>query len=221
MLALSTSASGGRPARPYHHGNLRPALLAEALRVLAEGEPTSLSLRELARRLDVSHAAPYRHFADKDALLAAIAQQGFELLAGDLEDAAAGHPDEPLRQLADTGWAYVRFALHQPQHFQVMFGVSAVDQAAFPDLHAAGQRAFDVLLRVIERGQRAGSVVPGEPYELAVSAWAQVHGLAMLLRERQLVATNDLESETLVRRCIQVQLAGLARSSEWDGDTGE
>src|SRR5712691_4818265 len=113
---MSTSTDGDRPARPYHHGNLRPALVAEAVRVLAEGDAASLSLRELARRLGVSHAAPYRHFADKDALLAAIAQQGFELLAAEVEAAAAQHPDEPARQLADTGWAYVRFALRQPQH---------------------------------------------------------------------------------------------------------
>src|SRR5579859_4246626 len=119
---MSTSTHAGRPARPYHYGNLRSALLAEALRALAEGGPASLSLRELARRLGVSHAAPYRHFADKDVLLAAIAQQGFELLAAEVEAAAAQHPDESLFQLADMGWAYVRFALRQPQHFQVMFG---------------------------------------------------------------------------------------------------
>src|SRR5689334_12922453 len=111
MLAVSTSSSGARRGQPYHHGNLRAALLAEAVRVLAEADAATLSLRDLARRLGVSHAAPYRHFADKDALLAAIAQQGFELLTAELETAAALHPDEPLRQLADTGWAYVRFAL--------------------------------------------------------------------------------------------------------------
>jgi AcrR family transcriptional regulator len=211
MLSVSTSNSGVRGAtRPYHHGRLRQALLAEALAVLAEGEPSSLSLRELARRLGVSHAAPYRHFADKDALLAAVAQQGFELLTAELEAAAAPHPQDALRQLADTGWIYVRFALHHPQHFQVMFGMSAVTQAAFPDLRAAGLRAFEVLLHVIERGQRAGQVVPGEPYDLATSAWAQVHGLAMLLRERQLAADGDLASEALVRRCIQIHHAGLA-----------
>jgi len=208
---MSTLTAGDRPARPYHHGNLRPALLAEAVRVLAEGDAASLSLRELARRLGVSHAAPYRHFADKDALLAAIAQQGFELLVAQVEAAAAQHPDEPARELADTGWAYVRFALHQPQHFQVMFGRGAPPATAYPEVLAAGQQAFGRLLRVIEDGQRAGRIVSGEPRELAVAAWSQVHGLAILLLDRQLPVVDEAECEALVRRCVQIQQVGLGR----------
>jgi AcrR family transcriptional regulator len=201
-----------RRARPYHHGTLRSALLAEALRVLAEGNPATLSLRELARRLGVSPAAPYRHFADKDALLAAIAQQGFELLSAELDAAAASHPAEPLRQLADTGLAYVHFALQQPQYFQVMFGRAATPQTQFPELLAAGRAAFGSLLRLIESGQRAGLVAPGDPRELAVAAWSQVHGLATLLLEHQLpLADDDTEYEALARRCIQIWHAGLAR----------
>src|SRR5215475_8604929 len=164
---MSTSSSvGGRP-RPYHHGALRPALVAEAVHLLAEGDPAALSLRELARRLGVSPAAPYRHFADKDALLAAVAQEGFERLSAELDAAANAHPDEPLRQLSDTGWAYVHFALSQPQYFQVMFGRAATPQTKYPELLAAGQSAFGVLQRVIDSGQRAERVAPGDPHQLA------------------------------------------------------
>jgi AcrR family transcriptional regulator len=208
---MSTSTPAARRLRPYHHGTLRPALVAEAVRLLAEGNPAALSLRELARRLGVSPAAPYRHFADKDALLAAVAQEGFEHLAAELDGAAAAHPHEPLRQLADVGWAYVRFALHQPQYFQVMFGRAATPQANYPELLAAGQSAFGILQRVIEGGQGAGRVVPGDVRELAVAAWAQVHGLATLLLARQLPLDYDTESEPLVRRCLQIQHAGLAQ----------
>jgi AcrR family transcriptional regulator len=211
MFAMSTSVSPARRARPYHHGNLRPALLAEALRVLEQGDVATLSLRELARRLGVSHAAPYRHFADKDALLAAIAQQGFELLGDGLEDAAALHPDDPQHQLTETGWAYVQFALRHPQHFGVMFGRSTAFQASFPDLLAASRRAFGVLLRVIENGQLAGRFVPGIAHELALAAWSQVHGLATLLRERQLPVDSESDSEALVRRCLNIQQAGIIR----------
>lgn len=207
---MSTSTRGAGPARPYHHGTLRPALVAEAVRLLAEGDPAALSLREVARRLGVSPAAPYRHFADKDALLAAVAQEGFQLLRGELEGAAASHPDEPLPQLADIGWAYVRFALLQPQYFQVMFGRAATPQTRYPELLAAGRSAFGILQRVIEGGQRAGRVAPGDPRELAIAAWAQVHGLATLLLERQLPPEDFAEAEVLVRRCLHIQLVGLA-----------
>jgi AcrR family transcriptional regulator len=207
---MSTSGSEARWRPPYHHGSLRPALLAEAVRVLADHGAAELSLRELARRLGVSHAAPYRHFADKDALLGALAQQGFELLAVDLEQAAAAHPDDALRQLLEIGWVYVRFALRQPQHFQVMFGVREIPQTDYPELLTAGQRAFGVLLGVIEAGQRAGQVAPGDSRELAVAAWTQVHGLATLLSAKQLPAADEQASEALVRRCLQVQHTGLA-----------
>jgi|SRR5579871_1265753 len=214
MWALSTSNPDGSPARPYHHGSLRSALLDEAVRVLAEGDATSLSLRDLARRLGVSHAAPYRHFADKDSLLAAIAEQGFERLASEVDGAATQHPHEPARQLADAGWAYVRFALREPQHFQVMFGRSAPPQATHPHLLAAGQRAFGSLQHIVEEGQRAGVIASGESRELAVAAWSQVHGLATLLLDGQLRVADEVQCEALVRRCLHIQQAGLTPRSD-------
>jgi AcrR family transcriptional regulator len=208
---VSTSTSSAGRGRPYHHGTLPQALVAEAVSVLAEGNPNALSLRELARRLGVSPAAPYRHFVDKQALLVAVAQQGFELLSAELDTSAGVHPDEPLRQFADIGWAYVRFALRQPQYFQVMFGRAATPQTTFPELLAAGQSAFGILQRVIEGGQRSGAVAPGEPRELAVAAWSQVHGLATLLLEGQLALEDDTACEALVRRCLDILQVGLAR----------
>ena len=208
---MSTSSSAAGRPRPYHHGALRSALVAEAVRLLAEGDPAALSLRELARRLGVSPAAPYRHFADKDALLAAVAQEGFERLSVELEAAAEAHPDAPLRQLTDTGWAYVRFALAQPQYFQVMFGRAATPPSKYPQLLTAGQSAFGILQRVIDGGQRAGQVGAGDPHALAVAAWTQVHGLATLLLEGQLPTRDDTECEALVRRCLAILHVGLAR----------
>jgi AcrR family transcriptional regulator len=208
---VSTSTSDASRDRPYHHGSLPQALVAEAVLVLAEGNPNALSLRELARRLGVSPAAPYRHFADKEALLAAVAQQGFELLSAELDNIAGVHPDEPVRQLADLGWAYVRFALRQPQYFQVMFGRAATPQTMYPQLFAAGQSAFGILQRVIEGGQRSGAVAAGESRELAVAAWSQVHGLATLLLEGQLLLEDESAAEALVRRCLDILHVGLAR----------
>src|SRR5262245_18079756 len=171
---MSTSS---RP-RPYHHGRLRAALIAEALRVLAdEGGVEALSLRDLARRLGVSHAAPYRHFPTLDALLAALAEEGFSALAEALERATAGH-DGPVAQLGAAGWAYVRFALEHPHHFRLMFGGRLTGAPEAPGPWAAGRRAYAVLLRCIEAGQAAGRLVPADADELATAAWAQVHGLA-------------------------------------------
>ena len=95
-----------------------------------------------------------------DALLAAFAQQGFELLAGEFDAAAAQHPDEPARQLDDAACAYVHFALRHRHHFQVMFGRGASPLTAYPDLRAAGQHAFPALLRLVEEGQRVGRLPP-------------------------------------------------------------
>jgi AcrR family transcriptional regulator len=192
--------------RAYHHGNLRPALIAEALRVLAEGNSAALSLRELARRLGVSHAAPYRHFGDKDALLAAIAEEGFQLLADALDQAATLEPDDPLGQLTATGLAYVRFALDHPHHFGVMF--SSLPSTS-PSLLSAGRRAFEVLVRTIQTGQQAGLVAMRDPRELATVAWAEVHGLVTLLLNRQLSVATDAAVEVLVRRCCGMLIDGL------------
>src|SRR5215467_8023087 len=106
--------------KPYHHGNLREALLEAAIRLIAEVGPTAFTLREVARRAGVSHNAPYRHFQDKDDLMAAVAAQGFqELTAAMLE--AAGQRSDVREQLKQAGLGYVTFALRCPEHFTVMF----------------------------------------------------------------------------------------------------
>src|SRR5499425_1218502 len=108
--------------KPYHHDNLREALLEEAVRLIGEAGPGALTLREVARRAGVSHNAPYRHFRDKDDLLAAIAQEGFERLTATIRTAAA-KKRIPFEQLESAGIAYVEFAQAQPEHFSVMFSV--------------------------------------------------------------------------------------------------
>src|SRR5271169_3639688 len=106
--------------RPYHHGNLREALLQGAVRVVAELGPAAFTLREVARRAGVSHNAPYRHFRDKDALLAAVAAQGFRELTVAMREAGERQL-KPLDKLKQSGLAYVAFAVRRPEHFTVMF----------------------------------------------------------------------------------------------------
>jgi len=165
--------------RSYHHGDLRRALLDEALRLIEKEGPRALTLREVARRAGVSQAAPYHHFADKEAMLAAVAEEGFvELLAAQVEarDAAG---DEPIARLQGLGRGYIRFAVQHPAHYRVMF-VGAVEIPKHAALHEAAHRTFEALMDVVVEGQKAGVLRSGNPSELAVIVWSMMHGLAML-----------------------------------------
>ncbi|MCI4045531.1 MULTISPECIES: TetR/AcrR family transcriptional regulator [unclassified Streptomyces] len=155
--------------RTYHHGDLRRAVLTAALDVIATEGPTGLSLRDLARRAGVSHAAPAHHFKDRTGLLTAVAAEGYALFA----DALTGAPD-----LRERGVAYVRFAATHPAHFQVMFqpGLYRTDD---PDLLAARARATDALRAGVADLPPDGR---GEDDRLAgVAAWSLAHGFATLL----------------------------------------
>ncbi|MGW4777785.1 TetR/AcrR family transcriptional regulator [Streptomyces filamentosus] len=153
-----------RNRNTYHHGDLRQAVLTAALEVIEADGPGALSLRDLARRAGVSHAAPAHHFGDRTGLLTAIAAQGFGLLADAL---AAG------TSLADRGRRYVRFAADHPAHFQVMFA-PALLRPDDPDLTAARDRAGAAL--------RAGVAgLPGpDPRATGIAAWSLAHGFATL-----------------------------------------
>lgn len=198
------------PAR-YHHGDLREALLAAGLELLGDDSPAALSLRAVARRVGVSHAAAYRHFTDKAELLAAIAEQGFALLGAQMaaEVAAAG-ADHEARFIA-CAVAYMRFAQAHPRHFRVMFSGWTDDRARYPALSAAAEVAHTAVLGVVQTGQAAGAIVPGDAQVIALSAWASIHGLAALLLERQLLAPADvpIDGERLARRMARLLFNGL------------
>lgn len=157
------------PRRPYHHGDLRRAILAAALDVIAADGPSALSLRDLARRAGVSHAAPAHHFKDRTGLLTAIAAEGFGLLAGTLNEAA---------DLKDAGVRYVRFAREHPAHFQVMFTPELL-RADDLELTTARTLAGDALRGAVS-AVRPESL--GIDSRLAgVAAWSLAHGFATLL----------------------------------------
>lgn len=154
----------------------------EALALIDERGLAAMTLREIARRIGVSHAAPYRHFADRRALLTALSAEGSALLAARIHaalDAAGG--DLRARFLA-AGFAYVRFALDHPALFQVMYS-SELD-AEDPTLRAAKQETFGILLRFIAEAQRQGAFPPGDVEALAIPIWAMHHGLATLAATR-------------------------------------
>jgi AcrR family transcriptional regulator len=167
-----------QPGRPYHHGNLKQALIDAAINLIAEVGPHGFTLREVARRAGVSHNAPYRHFRDRNELLAFVAAQGFHRLTASMKRAAA-QADDAGERLRFGGRGYVNFALRWPQHFIVMFDLPS-DQDRQADYQAAAQEAFHTLLGYIEECQRAGLLPEGDPNPLALAAWSTVHGIARL-----------------------------------------
>jgi len=187
-------------------------LLKAAATLVAERGPQGFSLREVARRARVSEAAPYWHFASKEALLAAVAEEGFVALAALMAEVCERVKD-PHRRLQELGLAYVRFALEHPSHLRVMFGPEIRDKSSHPRLKAAGDRAFGLLVSTIADGQRAGRVQRGDAEELAVAAWALVHGLSALIIDGQLRkrVPNERAAQRLATKATKLLQTGLAR----------
>jgi AcrR family transcriptional regulator len=165
-------------ARPYHHGQLKQALIDAAVTLVGEVGPQGFTLREVARRAGVSHNAPYRHFRDKDELVAAVAQQGFERLTVAMKRSAARGSTAPER-LRLCGRGYVSFALRWPEHFSVMFELPS-NQEKYPNYTAAGAEAFATLSAFIIECQETGALAAGDPRPLALLSWSMVHGVAKL-----------------------------------------
>ncbi len=188
----------------YHHGNLRADLLKRAEAVLAESGADGLSLRALARDLGVSHAAPSRHFRDRQALLDALAVSGFTTLNARMGQAAAG-PEPVADRLAELGRTYVRFAVEHAPLLNLMFTVKH-DSASTQELRDLGHESLAIAARLIAEGQAASEVRPGDPAALAQVAFSSMHGLAVLAVGSLL---EDTPLEAAVELTLEVLLAGL------------
>jgi AcrR family transcriptional regulator len=193
----------------YHHGDLQRALIDAAVALISESDVKSLSLRQVAKKVGVSHAAPYRHFEDKTALLAVVAAEGFRDFTNYLKGGVATAPDDPRQQLTATGQAYLRFALDRPAHFQVMFGEFPIFESKYEPLIKVSNQSFQVLIDVIESGQRQGVFRPGDAHQMGLCAWSQVHGLALLLLAGRLGAMDADAIATLSATMTDILLAGL------------
>ena len=163
--------------KPYHHGDLRRQLITVGEDVLAERGLAGLSLREVARRLGVSHNAPFKHFPSREALLAAMAETGFEELGQRLAAADAGPPEQ---YVVARGMAYVGFALDRPTLFRLMFS-GEIDMDRFPELAQQAQWSLAAV------GGRIADAFGSEAIaDATLSAWAFVHGLSNLLLDGQI-----------------------------------
>ena len=189
-------------ARRYHHGELRTALVGAALALLTEGGADALSLRAVARRAGVSAMAPYRHYPDKEALLAAVAVQGFDGLRDVLraaDTAAAGDP------LVAQAVAYVRYAEENPALFRLMFGPARV--GAHPALEAAGEAAYAVLAARVA----AQTPADADREACALGCWSLVHGLASLFLDGRVGDKTTAPRDGLTRRVAETILGGAGR----------
>jgi len=211
---MTNAESISPEARPYHHGDLRRALIEAALALVTEEQDWSFSLRNVARRAGVSHNAPYNHFADKAALLAAVAAEGFEALRARLLSATAG-TEAPGAALGAAALGYVSRGVENPALYRLMFGPALAtpfgDRPA--EARSAGAKARAVLDDIILRGARSGAfaIAPDDRRALdmaALSAWSLVHGLTMLVID-DLPGTR-LPLDQLLGAVMGVLVKGLA-----------
>jgi len=208
-----------KPSRPYHHGNLRRALLDEALATIGSDGVEGLTLREIGARVGVSRSALYRHFADKRALLAAVATEGFRTLRREL--VAAWEAGGRGRAGFDAmGVAYVRFSVASPAHYRVMFGGFVDAKAGDAELDTEAAGAFQALVDALAALQRDGLVRGDDTLTMARFVWANVHGVAMLGIDGQLRQPGDgcgpgraADVDALLRYAIERLHTGIDRDA--------
>jgi AcrR family transcriptional regulator len=173
----------------YHHGDLKNALIRAGVEILAEQGVSGLSLRQVALRAGVSHAAPYAHFADKQSLIAAISTDGFLRLYDEIKTAANAHRTNPPQQLLETARTYLEFATKDPARFKVMFSGVLEQEKEYPEFVEASKKNYEMLVEIVQTCQAEGFLPTGPAELAAISIWATVHGLAALALERQIPHT--------------------------------
>ena len=187
----------------YHHGDLKNALIQAGIEILAEEGLGSLSLRKVAKQAGVSHAAPYAHFKDKQALIAAISTEGFKRLHLQIKQVLDEYANEPQRLLIETAWAYFQYALSETDSFQLMFSSALVKEKEYPDFVTASKESFTQLVKVVEICQKGGALKDGDAELVAVSTWSTVHGFASLYLEGQISSTLT-DNKDLKKLLIQL-----------------
>jgi AcrR family transcriptional regulator len=194
-----------RAKRAYHHGDLRESVIAAAVQIIGKRGPKALTLRSVAHRLGVSQTAPYRHFASKEALLAAVAAEGFRTLEKRIEAEMVLAGGDPVERFRAIGIAYMAFAIEHPAHFTIMYAARPPEFSQGP-VADASRHAFKLTKEAVERCQREGRAPKGDPSRIVVAAWAFVHGLAMLYENGQLPKNYDVKSARSLARQIPLFL---------------
>ncbi len=182
--------------KTYHHGDLKNALIEAGTEILSKEGVSGLSLRKVAQKAGVSHAAPYAHFADKQALIAAISTEGYHRLYEALDAVGQRYAGDPLRQLVEGAWAYVQFALNAPDHFKITLSGVVEKEKDYPAFVEMSRQSFALVVRIVEACQKARVLNRGPSDLIAVSLWSLIHGFVSLILEGQ-ISHTILERYTL------------------------
>ncbi len=177
------------PSKKYHHGDLENALIQAGIEILSKEGVGGLTLRKVAQRAGVSHSAPYAHFKDRQALIAAISTEGFKQLHAQLDAAVLAYADDPKQQFVEGAWAYVQFALNNTDTFKIMFSGVLEKEKEYPAFIEIAAKTFERVVEIVRACQKAGVLRPAPAEIMAVSVWGQVHGIISLLLEGQISHT--------------------------------
>ena len=177
------------PAKKYHHGDLKNALIKAGVEILSKEGIEGLSLRKVAQRAGVSHSAPYSHFPDKQSLIAAISTEGFNQLYAELDAAVLAYPKSPKKQLQQGALAYLQFALNNTDTFKIMFSGVLEKEKEYPAFVEISHKTFQRVVDVVRACQEVGIMRASSPEMMAVAAWGQVHGIVSLALEGQISHT--------------------------------
>ncbi len=185
----------------YHHGDLKNTLIEAGKQLLAKEGVHGLSLRKVARQAGVSHAAPYAHFTDKQALIAAISTDGFQQLHDKLAATIMQYHNDPHRLLVESAWMYIQFAMQEPDTFKIMFSGVLEKEKDYPAFVDISHRTFGLVEQAVAICQEAGILRPGPVNPMAVVVWGLVHGIISLVMMGQ-VSHTILEQYDLRRMLV-------------------